>query len=115
MVTVMLIGQPDCCEKARALIDEAIDNKEEKQKQRQKEYAKKRDAKVKPAGACSCTSLLVKAICRAETESAPCQGVPPWCAGLCMLVCARLCSCCANDTRMFPQACDLGSFCMQSA
>ena len=47
MVTVMLIGQPDCCEKARALIDEAMDNKEEKQKQRQKEYAKKRDAKVR--------------------------------------------------------------------
>ena len=46
MVTVMLIGQPDCCEKARALIEEAMDNKEEKQKQRQKEYAKKRDAKV---------------------------------------------------------------------
>ena len=46
MVTVMLIGQADCCKKARALIEEAMDNKEEKQKQRQKEYAKKRDAKV---------------------------------------------------------------------
>ena len=46
MVTVMLIGQPDCCEKARALIEEAMDNREQKQQQRQKEYAKKRDAKV---------------------------------------------------------------------
>ena len=46
MVTVMLIGQADCCDKAKALIEEAMDNKEEKQKQRQKEYAKKRDAKV---------------------------------------------------------------------
>ena len=55
MVTVMLIGQADCCEKARALIEEAMDNKEEKQKQRQKEYAKKRDAKV---GLCCLSDVL---------------------------------------------------------
>ena len=52
MVTVMLIGQPDCCEKARALIEEAMDNREQKQQQRQKEYAKKRDAKVNSASSC---------------------------------------------------------------
>ena len=52
MVTVMLIGQPDCCEKARALIEEAMDNREQKQQQRQKEYAKKRDAKVGAAWFC---------------------------------------------------------------
>ena len=82
MVTVMLIGQPDCCEKARALIDEAIDNKEEKQKQRQKEYAKKRDAKVgslPPAGARSCTTLPADTSRQAGTESVACAGDLLWC------------------------------------
>ena len=51
MVMVLQIGQPDCCEKARALIEQAMDSKEEKQKLRQTEYAK-RDAEV---GSCHLT------------------------------------------------------------
>ena len=48
MVTIMLIGDPQSCAKARAMIDEAVDNKEQKAKQRHKEYEKKKDAKVRP-------------------------------------------------------------------
>ena len=47
MVTIMLIGDPQACAKARAMIDEAVDNKEQKAKQRHKEYEKKKDAKVR--------------------------------------------------------------------
>ena len=46
MVTIMLIGDPESCAKARAMIEEAVDNKEQKAKQRHKEYEKKKDAKV---------------------------------------------------------------------
>ena len=49
MVTSVLIGWPDRCKMARALVEEAMDDKE--QKQRQKEDAKKRNAEVgTPAG-----------------------------------------------------------------
>jgi len=113
MVTVMLIGQPDCCEKARALIDEAIDNKEEKAKQRQKEYAKKRDAKVRPARERSCTTLPAEAFCRARTLSRPRWGTLRWCVGLCLPVNARVRSCSGNDTRIFPQVCEFDSLCIQ--
>ena len=46
MVTIMLIGDPASCAKARTMIEEAVDNKEQKAKQRHKEYEKKKDAKV---------------------------------------------------------------------
>lgn len=45
MVTVMLFGSAAECENARKLIEEACDNKEQKAKQRAKEYEKKKDEK----------------------------------------------------------------------
>ena len=45
MVTVMLFGSASECENARRLIEEACDNKEQKAKQRAKEYEKKKDEK----------------------------------------------------------------------
>jgi len=45
MVTVMLFGSASECENARKLIEEACDNKEQKAKQRAKEYEKKKDEK----------------------------------------------------------------------
>lgn len=45
MVTVQLFGSPEECEAAKKLIDEALDNREQKAKQRHKEYEKKKDAK----------------------------------------------------------------------
>lgn len=45
MVKVMLFGSPSECENARRLIEEACDNKEQKAKQRAKEYEKKKDEK----------------------------------------------------------------------
>lgn len=50
MVTIMLIGDPASCAKARAMIEEAVDNKEQKAKQRHKEYEKKKDTKVRVLG-----------------------------------------------------------------
>ena len=47
MVTIMLIGDPASCAKAKDMIAEAVENKEQKAKQRHKEYEKKRDAKVR--------------------------------------------------------------------
>ena len=47
MTTVMLFGNAKECEDAVRLIEEAIDNKEQKQKQRQKEYDRKRDQKLR--------------------------------------------------------------------
>ncbi|KAL3162884.1 hypothetical protein ABBQ32_009333 [Trebouxia sp. C0010 RCD-2024] len=45
MVAVMLFGNKSECENARRLIEEATDNKEQKAKQRAKEYEKKKDEK----------------------------------------------------------------------
>ncbi len=45
MVAVMLFGNKSECENARRLIEEACDNKEQKAKQRAKEYEKKKDEK----------------------------------------------------------------------
>lgn len=45
LVTLMIFGDASQCEAAKSLIQEAIDNKEQKQKQRHKEYEKKKDAK----------------------------------------------------------------------
>ena len=45
MVAVMLFGSKSECENARRMIEEACDNKEQKAKQRAKEYEKKKDEK----------------------------------------------------------------------
>lgn len=45
MATLQLFGSADQCDQARALIEEAVENREQKQKQRQKEYEKKKDVK----------------------------------------------------------------------
>ncbi|PSC68285.1 Histone deacetylase 14 [Micractinium conductrix] len=45
MATLQLFGDVNQREKALAMIEEAIDNREQKVKQRQKEYEKKKDAK----------------------------------------------------------------------
>jgi len=45
MVTLQLFGNAEACEAARALIIEAMENKEQKAKQRAKEYEKKKEAK----------------------------------------------------------------------
>ncbi|EIE20889.1 DnaJ-domain-containing protein [Coccomyxa subellipsoidea C-169] len=47
MTKVMIFGNANQCEIAQRMIEEAIDNKEQKAKQRQKEYEKKRDAKAR--------------------------------------------------------------------
>lgn len=45
MATLQLFGSDDQCAAAVAMIEEAISNKDQKQKQRQKEYDKKKEAK----------------------------------------------------------------------
>jgi hypothetical protein len=45
LVTLQLFGNAEACEAARAMIMEAVENREQKAKQRAKEYEKKRDAK----------------------------------------------------------------------
>ena len=46
MATLQLFGSAEQCEAARALVEEAVENKEQKQKQRQKEYDKKKEVGV---------------------------------------------------------------------
>ena len=46
MVTLHLFGGSEACEAARELILESIDNKEQKAKQREKAYARKREDKA---------------------------------------------------------------------
>lgn len=45
LITLHLFGNAEQCDAAQAMIMEAIDNKEQKQKQRAKEYEKKKEAK----------------------------------------------------------------------
>lgn len=45
MITLQLFGNDEACEMAQSMILEAIENKEQKQKQRAKEYEKKKEAK----------------------------------------------------------------------
>eukprot|EP00884_Botryococcus_braunii_P012232 jgi/Botrbrau1/21009/Bobra.0144s0025.1 len=47
MTTVQLFGDEKQCETAQRMIEEAIENKEQKQKQRHKEYERKRDQKAR--------------------------------------------------------------------
>ena len=46
MITLQLFGNAEACEMARELILEAVENKEQKAKQREKMYEKKRSAKA---------------------------------------------------------------------
>lgn len=43
MATLQLFGSAEQCEQARGLIEEAVDNREQKQAQRKKEYEKKKE------------------------------------------------------------------------
>ena len=57
LTTLQLFGSATQCEAARALIMDAIDNKEQKQKQRHKEYDKKKEVKARPGRPrCACTA-----------------------------------------------------------
>lgn len=58
MATLQLFGSDDQCAAAVAMIEEAIDNREQKAKQRQKEYDKKKEVRSwggvgRPDGVCS--------------------------------------------------------------
>ena len=50
MTTLHIFGSAEQCEKARELIMEAIDNREQKAKQRAKEYEKKKEVRAGGAG-----------------------------------------------------------------
>ena len=56
MTTLELFGSAEQCDAARALIEEAVENREQKQKQRQKEYEKKKD--VSRRGMCLCVCCV---------------------------------------------------------
>ena len=47
MTTIQLFGTDDQCAKATRLIMEAVENREEKAKQRQRQYEKKREEKAR--------------------------------------------------------------------
>ena len=69
LTTLQLFGNEQQCEAARALIEEAVDNKEQKQKQRHKEYEKKKE--VRGAG-----GRLAAQACCAPRRCAPPLGWP---------------------------------------
>lgn len=54
MTTLQLFGSAEQCAAATAMIEEAIDNKEQKVKQRQKEYDKKKEVSEGLQQECVC-------------------------------------------------------------
>ena len=84
MATLQLFGSDDQCAAAAALIEEAVSNKEQKAKQRQKEYDKKKEVGfwgwlflVPAALPSSFHGQAQPAECAGGTTDPPCQPRPP--------------------------------------
>ena len=79
MATVQLFGSDEQCAAAVAMINEAVDNKEQKSKQRQKEYDKKKEVGLGAGGWAALLCCRLPACClpsAGAASPAPCSAAP---------------------------------------